>query len=280
MILSAKARVAGVMGWPVSHSLSPRLHGFWIERHQLDAAYLPMPVPPEKFAAALRALPALGFAGANVTVPHKETALATVDDATAEARALGAVNTVVVQKNGTLLGSNTDGQGFLANLHDFVPGWSARGKRVAILGAGGAAKAIAWTLHAEGADEVRIVNRTPERAKALAASLGKRARAVEWESCAGALEDAGLLINATTLGMKGQPLLGIELGPLPGDAVVADIVYNPLDTDLLLRARARGNPIVDGIGMLLHQARAGFTAWFGTEPVVDKALRDFVLAGL
>ena len=280
MILSGKARIAGVMGWPVSHSLSPRLHGFWIERHQLDATYIPMSVSPDKFAAALRALPALGVAGANVTVPHKEAALATVDDVTADARALGAVNTVVVQKNGTLLGSNTDGQGFLANLRDFVPGWSVRGKRVAILGAGGAAKAIAWTLHSEGADEVRIVNRTPERAKALAASLGKRARAVDWESCDDALEDAGLLVNATTLGMKGQPRLEIELGPLPGDAIVADIVYNPLETDLLLRARARGNPTVDGIGMLLHQARAGFTAWFGVEPVVDKALRDFVLAGL
>ncbi len=280
MILSAKARIAGVMGWPVSHSLSPRLHGFWIERHQLDATYIPMPVPSDKFPAALRALPALGFAGANVTVPHKEAALATVDDATAEARALGAVNTIVVQKNGTLFGSNTDGQGFLANVRDFVPGWSARGKRVAILGAGGAAKAIAWTLHGEGADEVRIVNRTPDRAKALAASLGNRARAVDWDSSAGALADAALLVNATTLGMKGQPRLEIDLGPLPGDAIVADIVYNPLDTDLLLRARARGNPTVDGIGMLLHQARGGFNAWFGQEPVVDQALRDFVLAGL
>jgi shikimate dehydrogenase len=279
MILSGKARVAGVMGWPVSHSLSPRLHGFWIERHQLDATYVPMAVPPEKFAAALRALPALGFAGANVTVPHKEAALATVDEATAEARAVGAVNTVVVQKNGSLLGSNTDGHGFLANLRDFLPTWNARGKRIVILGAGGAAKAIAWTLYAEGA-EIRIVNRTPARADDLVASLGNRARSVAWDSCAAAFEDAAMLVNSTTLGMKGQPRLEVDLGPLAADAIVVDIVYNPLDTDLLLRARQRGNPTVDGIGMLLHQARAGFTAWFGQEPVVDKELRDFVLAGL
>jgi shikimate dehydrogenase len=280
MILSGKARVAGVMGWPVSHSLSPRLHGFWIERHQLDAAYLPMAVPPEQFAVALRALPSLGFAGANVTVPHKEAALAAVHDASAEARALGAVNTVVVQKNGTLLGSNTDGQGFLANVRDFVPGWSARGKRVTLLGAGGAAKAIAWALHGDGAAEVRVVNRTLERAKALVQSLGLVARALPWESTRAALDGVDLLVNCTTLGMKGQPPLEVDLAPLPGDALVADIVYTPLETELLRRARRRGNRVVDGIGMLLHQAKPGFTAWFGREPVVDQALREFVLKGL
>jgi shikimate dehydrogenase len=256
------------------------VHGVWIERHQLDAAYLPMAVPPEQFAVALRALPSLGFAGANVTVPHKEAALAAVHDASAEARALGAVNTVVVQKNGTLLGSNTDGQGFLANVRDFVPGWSARGKRVTLLGAGGAAKAIAWALHGDGAAEVRVVNRTLESAKALVQSLGLVARALPWESTRAALDGVDLLVNCTTLGMKGQPPLEVDLAPLPGDALVADIVYTPLETELLRRARRRGNRVVDGIGMLLHQAKPGFTAWFGREPVVDQALREFVLKGL
>ena len=280
MVISGNARVAGVMGWPVTHSLSPRLHGHWLELYGIDGAYVPLPVTPEKFSEALRALAAAGFVGANVTVPHKEAALAAMDDATANARAIGAVNTIVVQKDGRLLGSNTDGLGFLANVRDFLPGWSARGKSIALLGAGGAAKAIAWTLLAEGAARAHIINRTPDRAKALAAALGPNALPVLWDHAAElALEEADMLVNTTTLGMRGQPRLDIDLGPLAGDAIVADIVYTPLETDLILRARSRGNPTVDGIGMLLHQARPGFAAWFGREPEVTPEVRAFVLAG-
>ncbi len=279
MPISGKARVAGVMGWPVAHSLSPRLHGYWLREYNIDGAYIPLAVAPERFKDALRALPAFGFAGANVTVPHKELALTGVDEATADARAIGAVNTVVVQKDGRLLGSNTDGFGFLANLKDFLPDWSPRGKVAAILGAGGAAKAIAWTLLAAGAARVFIVNRTPERALDLANALGRNATAVRWDQSTPALEECNLLVNSTTLGMRGQPALDVDLGPLSGDAIVADIVYSPLQTDLLIRARTRGNPAVDGIGMLLHQARPGFAAWFGHEPEVTPEVRAFVLAG-
>ncbi|MBM3506670.1 MAG: shikimate dehydrogenase [Alphaproteobacteria bacterium] len=279
MTVSGKARVAGVMAWPVAHSLSPRLHGHWIARYGLDAAYVPMAVPPEKLEAAVRALPALGFAGANVTVPHKEAAFAAMDSLSDEARAIGAVNTIIVRKDGSLFGDTTDGRGFLANIRDAHPGWSARGKAVAIVGAGGAAKAIAWALHADGADEVRIINRTPARAVALAQALGGRAKAVAWEHSAAALEDVALVANATTLGMKGQPMLEVDLGPLPQNAIVTDIVYTPLETDLLRRARQRGNPAVDGLGMLLHQAKPGFAAWFGKEPEVDAKLHDFVRKG-
>lgn len=279
MAISGKARVAGVMGWPVGHSLSPRLNGFWLQRYDIDGAYIPLSVPPERFTEALRALPALGFAGANVTVPHKELALAAVDDATVDARAIGAVNTIVVQKDGRLLGSNTDGFGFLANLKDFLPAWSPRAKVAAILGAGGAARSIAWTLLAHGTSRVFIVNRTLERAQELCGALGARATPMAWDAATPALEQCDLLVNSTTLGMRGQPPLEIDLGPLSGEAVVADIVYAPLETDLLVRARARGNPAVDGIGMLLHQARPGFAAWFGREPDVTAEVRAFVLAG-
>ena len=280
MPISGKARVAGVMGWPVAHSLSPRLHGYWLEHYGIDGAYVPMPVAPGKLPDALAGLDALGFVGANITVPHKETALAVVDQADESARAIGAVNTVSVWENGSLHGTNSDGAGFVANVRDFIPAWTAHGKKIAILGAGGSARAIAWTLLNDGAAEVRIVNRTTERAQALASSLGKGARAVPWTVSAPALEDADMLVNATTLGMVQQPRLGIGIGPLPKTAVVVDIVYNPQETDLLRRARSRGNPVVDGIGMLLHQARPGFAAWFGREPEVTAELRRHVLAGI
>lgn len=279
MTLTGAARLAGVMGWPVSHSLSPRLHGYWLQEYGIDGAYVPLAVKPDDFQTAVRALPKLGFAGVNVTVPHKEAALAAVDDASPEATAIGAVNTIVVRPDGRLFGTCTDGAGFLANLRDSRPNWSPLEKLVAVLGAGGAAKAIAWTLVSNGAT-VRIINRTPTRADELAASLGKKATAVPWEQAAGALEDVDLLVNTTTMGMKGQGRLDLDLGPLPDDAIVTDIVYNPLQTDLLARAAARGNPVVDGLGMLLHQARAGFQAWFGREPAVTPALRQHVLAGL
>ncbi len=279
MTLTGAAKLAGVMGWPVSHSLSPRLHGYWLQEYGIDGAYVPLAVKPDDFQTAVRALPKLGFQGANVTVPHKEAALAAVDELSAEAKVIGAVNTIVVRPDGRLFGTCTDGVGFLANLRDFQANWSPLGKSVAVLGAGGAAKAIAWTLVANGAS-VRIINRTPARADELAASLGKKATAIRWEQSAQALEDVDLLVNTTTLGMKGQGRLELDLGPLPGNAIVTDIVYNPLQTDLLVRAAARGNPVVDGIGMLLHQARVGFAAWFGREAEVTPALRKHVLAGL
>ena len=279
MILSGKARVAGVFGWPVGHSKSPRLHGYWLSHYKIDGAYIPLPVKVEDFAQALRALPLLGFAGANVTLPHKEAALAGVDRADPLARRIGAVNTVVVAPDGTLEGANTDGFGFIENLRQGVPGFQASTGPAAVLGAGGAARAVIAALIDAGAPEIRVANRSPERAERLIEALGGPCRLIAWADRASALDGAALLVNATALGMAGQAALDLALDGLPPVAVVNDIVYAPLETPLLRAARERGNPTVDGLGMLLHQARPGFRAWFGVDPEVTPALREFVLAG-
>ncbi|MGE0119314.1 MAG: shikimate dehydrogenase [Dongiaceae bacterium] len=275
--LSGRSRIAGVMGWPVAHSRSPRLHGYWLRQYRIDGAYIPLPVRPAQFTAALRALPMLGFAGANVTLPHKEAALVAVDRASGEALRIGAVNTVVVLEDGTLEGRNTDGFGFVENLRAAVREWRADAGPAVVLGAGGAARAIGATLLDLGVPDLRLLNRTIERAERLAADLGGRIRVRGWDDRATALADAALLVNATTLGMTGQPPLDLPLERLPLQAVVNDIVYSPLETPLLAAARARGNPAVDGLGMLLHQARPGFAAWFGVDPEVAPDLRRFVL---
>jgi shikimate dehydrogenase len=277
--LTGRSRIAGVMGWPVAHSRSPRLHNYWLRKYGIDGAYIPMPVVPKSFAAALRALPLLGFAGANVTIPHKEAALAVVDRCDDAARRVGAVNTVVVGGDGSLEGRNTDGFGFIENMRTCVPGWSAASGPAVVLGAGGAARAIVAALADAGVPEVRIVNRTTGRAERLCGDIGGPLRVLNWADRDAALAEAGLLVNATTLGMSGQPPLDLALGRLPETAVIADIVYVPLETGLLAAARARGHPAVDGLGMLLHQARPGFGAWFGVVPEVTQELRDFMLSG-
>jgi shikimate dehydrogenase len=268
------------MGWPVAHSLSPRLHGHWLRRYGIDGAYVPLPVLPERLEQALSALPALGFAGANLTIPHKEAAVALVDRLSPAAERIGAVNTVVVEPDGTLSGDNTDGFGFIAALSESGVGWRAEAGPAVLLGAGGAARAVAVALLDAGAPEVRLLNRTPDRARTLAGELGGPIYAVEWAERAAALDGAALLVNTTSLGMRGQPPLVLALDALPRTALVTDVVYTPLITALLAVARARGNPVVDGLGMLLHQARPGFRAWFGVDPVVDDDLRAAVLAGL
>jgi shikimate dehydrogenase len=278
--LSGRTRLAGVMGWPVAHSLSPRLHGHWLRRYQIDGAYVPLPVLPERLEQALRALPALGFAGTNLTLPHKEAAVLLVDRLSPMAERIGAVNTVVVEPDGTLSGDNTDGFGFIASLSESQMGWHAAAGPAVVLGAGGAARAVAVALLDGGAPEVRLLNRTAERARALAAELGAPVHPVEWAGRSAALADAALVVNTTSLGMHGQPPLDLALDALPPTALVTDVVYTPLITPLLALARARGNPVVDGLGMLLHQARPGFRAWFGVDPVVDGDLRAAVVAGL
>jgi shikimate dehydrogenase len=279
-IITGRARLAGVAGWPITHSRSPRLHNFWLRAHAIDGAYLPLAIAPENFEGAIRALPKLGFAGCNVTLPHKEAALAAVDRADAAARRIGAVNTIVVAQDGSLEGSNTDGYGFLQALHDGAPALDLTQGRAVLVGAGGAAKAIAVALLDAGVADLIIINRTLARAQALAEALGFGATAAPWEERAALLGSARLLVNCTTQGMRGQPALDLPLDDLPSEAVVMDAVYTPLLTPLLAAAQARGNGIVDGLGMLLHQARPGFAAWFGVEPVVDQALRDHVLADL
>jgi shikimate dehydrogenase len=275
--LSGRARLAGVMGWPIGHSLSPRLHGYWLRRYGLDGAYVPLPVTPERLEQALRALPALGFRGVNLTIPHKEKALAVVDRASQAARRIGAINTVVVEDGGELVGDNTDGFGFLANLKGDCAGWRAENGPAVLLGAGGAARAVGLALLDAGAPELRLVNRTRGRAEALAGELGERAQVRDWQERDLALDGAALLVNTTSLGMTHQPPLEIALDALPQSAIVTDIVYTPLETPLLAAARARGHAVVDGLGMLLHQGRPGFRAWFGVDPEVTDALRRVML---
>ncbi|MGE5475288.1 MAG: shikimate dehydrogenase [Bacteroidales bacterium] len=277
MIVSGKAKLAGVMGWPVGHSRSPRLHGYWLQHFGIDGAYVPLAVKPEDFEQVLRALPRMGFRGANVTVPHKEQALALADHVEPLARRIGAVNTLVVRDDGSIEGRNTDAFGFLENLRHGAPHWQAAAGPAVVLGAGGAARAVCAALVDAGVPEIRLVNRSAARAEQVAADIGGRFTVLGWDNAGAALECANLLVNTTTLGMTGQPRLELDLSALPVHAVVNDIVYAPLMTDLLVAAAARGNKVVDGLGMLLWQAVPGFEAWFGLRPEVTPALRDFVL---
>lgn len=276
---TGKTAVAGVFGWPINHSRSPRLHGFWLAKYGIDGAYLPFSTRPENLVDAIRALPKLGFRGGNITLPHKERALAAVDELSDVARRIGAVNTLIVREDGSILGHNTDGYGFLQHLQTSAPQWRAEAGPAVVLGAGGAARAVIVALLDAGVPKVILTNRTGSRAENLARDLGSKIDVVDWDDRESALKDAGLLVNTTQLGQAGQAALELDLKNLPTDAVVDDIVYVPLESNLLAGARARGNAVVDGIGMLLHQARPGFKAWFGVEPEVDTALRDFVLAG-
>ena len=277
---------AGVLGWPVSHSLSPRLHGHWLSQYEIKGSYEAVAVQPEDLTQALSGLSDEGFRGVNLTVPHKEAALALVDKIDDTAQRIGAINTIVVEKGAKLAGSNTDAFGFIENLRDHVPdqvsnGWS--GRPATVLGAGGAARAVCTALLDCGVAEIRLVNRTVERATALVDTLRGLeacAKIYSWADRTDALVDARLLVNTTLLGMTGQEPLELDLANLPGDATVNDIVYAPLETDLLTQARSHENPSVDGLGMLLHQARPGFRAWFGVDPVVDDELRQAVLVGL
>ncbi len=283
MRVTGAARLAGIMGWPVAHSRSPLLHGFWLEETGVDGAYVPLPVRPENLEAALRALPILGFRGCNLTIPLKAAALRVVDRVDPLARRIGAVNTIVVAPDGGLEASNTDIYGFRENLREQAPEWDPETGAAVVLGAGGSARAVIAALLDAGVGEIRIVNRTSCRAEAVAADLAGpdvEINVYSWDGVRGALNGAGLLVNTTSLGMSGQPPLDLDLAPLPRTAPVVDIVYVPLDTALLSAARKRGHPIVDGLGMLLHQGRPGFEAWYGAAVRVSAELRTAVLATL
>lgn len=270
------ARRAGVMGWPIAHSKSPDLHGYWLRKYGVDGAYEHVPSPPEMFSADVRQLVAKGWRGANVTLPHKEAALRGADDVTDRAREIGAANTLVFQEDGTILADNTDGFGFFENIRThFADGRIDR--PVALLGAGGAARAVIWALLDAGAPEIRIANRTRDRAEALRGAFGRRIRVFDWAEAERALPETGLVVNTTSLGMTGAPPLSLDLGAVPDDALATDIVYTPLITPFLTSAAERGLATMDGLGMLLHQARPGFAAWFGVEPEVDDALREIML---
>jgi shikimate dehydrogenase len=280
MRITGRTKLAGIMGWPVSHSRSPALHNFWIDEHGIDGAYVPLAVRPEHLAQALRALPTLGFRGCNLTLPHKQTALAIVDKVEPLARRIGAINTIIVAPDGSLEGRNTDAFGFRENLRDRAPEWKASAGPAIVLGAGGGAHGVVAALIEARAEEIRIVNRTLARAERLASDLASPATRITvqpWNERDAALRDAGLLVNTTSLGMSGEGQLEIDLEQLPPSAVVVDIVYVPLETPLLTAARQRGNRTVDGLGMLLHQGRPGFEAWFGSPVQVTRELRAAVL---
>jgi len=271
---------AGVIGWPVGHSLSPRLHAWWLEQYGIDGSYEAMAVEPENLASFLASLKNSGLVGVNVTVPHKQAALAGLDTVTEQAGKIGAVNTIVVDKNGKLHGSNTDGFGFMENLRAGRQGFDATTGPAVVLGAGGAARAVVAVLLEAGAPEVRLLNRTRDKADAIANDLDGALRVLDWDGRDAALDGAALLVNTTSLGMVGQAALQLSLDALPEAALVNDIVYAPLETELLKAAAARGNPVVDGLGMLLHQARPAFEAFFGVAPEVTDDLRRHMLAVL
>jgi shikimate dehydrogenase len=266
---------AGVVGHPVKHSRSPIIHGYWLEQFGINGRYDRYDVKPEDFSHFVKTLSEQGLQGVNVTIPHKEAAFLALDEATERARRLKAANTLWFE-NGKLWGDNTDSIGFLANLDQGHPGWDINAKSALILGAGGAARAIIAGLQKRNIEKITIVNRTRERAEELALMSGGQVAIAEWSKVSFQLESADLVVNTTSLGMSGQPDLDLSLDPLGKNALVTDIVYVPLETNLLKQARLRGNPVVDGLGMLLHQAVPGFEHWFGKRPVVTDALRHLV----
>ena len=276
--MTATARAACVVGWPVEHSRSPLIHNYWLKRYGIDGEYRREAVRKEDFAAFVGTLAARGYVGANVTVPHKEAAFA-LSQPDAQARAVGAVNTLWLEDD-VLRSTNTDVEGFLDNLDACAPRWDRDAGKALVLGAGGAARAVIHGLSSRGVDRIVVANRTASRAEALQASFGKRVQVADWARLEAELADTALLVNTTTLGMHGQPALALGLADLQSHAIVADIVYVPVATPLLAAARARGLVTADGLGMLLHQAVRGFALWFGKTPVVTGELRALVEADL
>jgi shikimate dehydrogenase len=269
-------RNACVIGWPAGHSRSPLIHNYWLRQHGLAGEYRKEAVEPERFEAFVKSLAAHGYAGANVTIPHKEAALA-LSQPDERAQAVGAANTLWLE-DGVLKSTNTDVEGFLANLDASAPGWDtdAAKKSALVLGAGGAARAVVFGLRERGFGKIHVANRTLDRALALRERFGERVLPVGWSAVADLMEGASLLVNTTSLGMKGQPPLDIDIARLTPGAVVADLVYVPLVTPLLAAARAHGLATADGLGMLLHQAVRGFSLWFGVTPAVTGELRKLV----
>jgi shikimate dehydrogenase len=265
--------LAGVMGWPVMHSRSPLMHNYWFRQRGLAGTYVPLAIQPEGLAVALRALRPLGFAGCNLTIPHKQQAMTIADDVDAVAKRIGAISCVVVRPDGSLAGTNNDWFGFIHNLKQEQPGWRADAGPVTVIGAGGGSRAVCYGLMQEGAKEIRLVNRTFARAKGIAEEFGGPITALPWDERHDALEGAAMAVNATSQGMAGQPALDIRLDKLPKSALAADIIYIPLETPFLAAARKRGNRTVNGLGMLLHQGRPAWKAWFGIGVEVTPELR-------
>src|SRR6478735_29527 len=264
--------LAGIIGMPVVHSRSPVIHNFWLNAHGIRGAYVPLAVAPERLKAALPGLVALGFRGCNVTMPHKQTAIALLDRVNETARRIGAVNTIVVEADGTLSGFNNDGNGFVQSLRDNKPDWRADAGPILVLGAGGSARAVVVALLENGARQIRIANRTAAKAQAIAEEFGPAVSAIDWAERNAAMAGIALLVNCTNQGMIGKPALDVDLARLAPSTLVADLIYTPLETPFLAEARLRGCVTVNGLGLLLNQARLAFKAWFGVMPEVTPEL--------
>ncbi|MGB2356877.1 MAG: shikimate dehydrogenase [Paracoccaceae bacterium] len=273
-----KIPLVAVLGSPVAHSKSPLLHGFWLKQFGIQGHYVPIDVMAADLEQVLQTLPKMGFVGANVTLPHKEKILSIADQISDRAALIGAANTLVFQPDGKIYADNTDGYGFIENIRQHAPDWQAKDGPALVLGAGGAARAIVSALLEAGAPEVRISNRTRARADQIKSDFGGRVGVVDWVKAGAEIEYAHTLVNTTSLGMTGKSALTVSLDKLNPETLVTDIVYSPLETELLKAARSKGCRVVDGLGMLIHQAVPGFQRWFGQKPVVDQAIRDILLA--
>jgi shikimate dehydrogenase len=277
MTENAPPPLAGVVGWPIGHSRSPRLHGHWLKRYGIEGYYIPIGLKPQDFEAGMRALPKLGFRGVNVTIPYKELVLSMASSVSDRASLIGAANTIVFRPDGTIRADNTDGYGFIMSLRQSAPFWTPSAGPALVLGAGGAARAVVQSLLAEGVPEVRLANRTRARSEMLRDQFGAKVTTVDWNRASEAAAGALTIVNTTSLGMVGQPDLNIRLDMAPRAALVTDIVYQPLITPFLRQAMDLGLTVVDGLGMLLHQAVPGFEMWFDHRPEVDEELRAAVL---
>lgn len=273
-----KIPLAGVIGAPVAHSRSPKLHGYWLATHGVAGHYVPLHVDSPDFVSVLRMLPKMGFVGANVTIPHKEAALAAADVVTDRASLIGSANTLSFGSDGRVIADNTDGYGFIENLRQNAPHWTADAGAAVVFGAGGAARAVIVALLDAGVPEIRLANRTSARAETLREAFGSRVRVVKWLDAPTELADAATIVNTTSLGMVGQAPFNVPMDNLNRGSLVTDLVYTPLETEFLTHAKAAGCATVDGLGMLLHQAVPGFERWFGIRPEVTEDVRMAALA--
>ncbi|MHC0052031.1 shikimate dehydrogenase [Actibacterium sp. D379-3] len=275
--MSNRIPLAGVIGSPVAHSKSPRLHNYWLRKYGIPGHYVPMDIARDDLKDALHMLPKLGFVGVNVTIPHKETVLGLADLVSDRAALIGAANTLIFRKDGKIHADNTDGYGFIENIRQGAPDWAPASGPAAVFGAGGAARAVIASLAEVGVTEIRLSNRTKARADALRAEFGPKITVYDWVQAGNMVEGAATVVNTTSLGMVGKPEFRVPLDGLSPGAVVTDLVYTPLRTRLLIEAEEAGCTIVDGLGMLLHQAAPGFERWFGLRPEVDEKTRAIVL---
>ncbi|ANP37141.1 shikimate dehydrogenase [Phaeobacter gallaeciensis] len=275
---AVKIPLAGVIGCPVAHSRSPQIQNHWLRKYGIAGHYVPMHVEPQDLETVIRALPKAGFVGANVTLPHKETVMTIADKVTDRATLMGAANTLIFREDGSVLADNTDGYGFITNLHQGAPDWKPDAGPAVVLGAGGACRAVVASLIEAGVTEIMLTNRTRERADKLHKEFGKRIKVVDWVLAGNIVEEAALVVNTTSLGMEGKPRLRVPMDGLRPGCVVTDLVYTPLKTDMLQAAEDAGCTVVDGLGMLLHQAVPGFERWFGKRPEVDEETRAAALA--